>query len=358
MAANAHYEMNISSVTGAPFCKGESFNLSFTIHFVFDPTNVFTVQMSNASGSFASPVNIGTGTGPGPATIACVIPANTPAGTGYKFRVVSSSPAETGDPTTATYTVVNTPAATLTATTPTTFCSGSSATLQANAGNNLQYTWYRNGIQEAVTSTATRNVTAGGNYTVKVTEGIAGCNATSANVKLTMKSKPTATVTPAGTDTICNGTTLTMNANAGTGLSYQWYKGTGIISGAVTPQFITGQPGNYRVLVTNTWGCTRYSAYKKVVRLNCNRDVLVSPDMKVWPNPFSTELFIALDGLEENATMEIYDMQGRQVYQGAISADASGSLNNLTTEHWDAGVYVLRILTPSSVQTQQLIKTN
>ncbi|MBC7892855.1 MAG: T9SS type A sorting domain-containing protein, partial [Sphingobacteriaceae bacterium] len=51
----------------------------------------FTAQLSNASGVFAaSPVSLGLVT-PG-ALNTVVIPAGTPAGTGYKIRVVSSNP--------------------------------------------------------------------------------------------------------------------------------------------------------------------------------------------------------------------------------------------------------------------------
>lgn len=47
--------------------------------------NVYTVQLSNASGSFSSPVNIGTLASTATSgTIAALIPAGTVSGTGYK----------------------------------------------------------------------------------------------------------------------------------------------------------------------------------------------------------------------------------------------------------------------------------
>lgn len=59
----------------------------------FNPGNVFTVQLSNASGSFATPVTIGTLTSTDSSgTILATIPGNTLSGTGYRIRVVSSSP--------------------------------------------------------------------------------------------------------------------------------------------------------------------------------------------------------------------------------------------------------------------------
>ncbi|MBK8876364.1 MAG: hypothetical protein IPN13_21765 [Bacteroidetes bacterium] len=43
-SAKAHWEMSISQVTAAPFCPGENFAISFTIHFDFDPGNIYTAQ--------------------------------------------------------------------------------------------------------------------------------------------------------------------------------------------------------------------------------------------------------------------------------------------------------------------------
>lgn len=85
------------TVSSNALCQGAAINITFAIqnscNFPNTPSNnVFTAQLSNASGSFASPVNIGTVTRNNGGTINAVIPANTPAGTGYRVRVVSSNP--------------------------------------------------------------------------------------------------------------------------------------------------------------------------------------------------------------------------------------------------------------------------
>lgn len=71
--------------------------LTFTSVGTFSTGNVYTAQLSNSSGSFASPVSLGTlsstlNTG----TINITIPALTSSGSGYLIRVVSSSPIITG----------------------------------------------------------------------------------------------------------------------------------------------------------------------------------------------------------------------------------------------------------------------
>ncbi len=79
------------SVSGDNKCAGESVRFSFSVGCAFFAGNTFTAQLSNASGVFAaSPVSLGT-VSPG-ALNNVVIPAGTPAGTGYKIRVLSSNP--------------------------------------------------------------------------------------------------------------------------------------------------------------------------------------------------------------------------------------------------------------------------
>lgn len=278
LSANAHYEMTISSVTGAPFCKGESFTLTFGIHFAFDSTNVFTVEMSDKNGSFANPTTVGTATGTGPATVNCVIPSNMPAGTGYLFRVVSTSPAETGEPTTTTYRVVN---------------------------------------------------------------------------------NPTATISPSGIDTICFGTSINLSANTGNNLTYQWYKGNNTIAGASTPQYTTSLPGSYRVRVTNWAGCTKMSAYKKVVRVQCNRIADNQQRVTAWPVPFTSNLFVSLSDIPAtDANITIYDVQGRVIYNAATAITSDQQLHEVSTANWPAGMYVLTITAPDFVESTRLIKAD
>lgn len=74
------------------FCAGNSLNISFTTLWNLNAGNVFTAQLSDAAGSFANPVNIGTKTGISSDSLNALIPANTPYGAGYRVRIVSSNP--------------------------------------------------------------------------------------------------------------------------------------------------------------------------------------------------------------------------------------------------------------------------
>ncbi len=90
------------------FIAGQSVTIPFTAYGIITPGNVFTAQLSNGSGSFASPVTIGslTSSTSGALTITGTIPANAVAGTGYLVRVIASTPALTGTPNANNLTII------------------------------------------------------------------------------------------------------------------------------------------------------------------------------------------------------------------------------------------------------------
>jgi len=89
--------LTTGGVTGS-YCPGASLNVPFTVTTgTPNAGNVFTVQLSDAGGAFSAPVSIGSLASAGSTgTVAATIPLGTPAGTGYRVRVVASSPAAAG----------------------------------------------------------------------------------------------------------------------------------------------------------------------------------------------------------------------------------------------------------------------
>lgn len=77
-------------------CQGALISVLYTAVGNYTAGNVFTAQLSDASGSFASPVDIGTLASTNSGIINAIIPAGTPMGSGYRIRVVSSNPAVIG----------------------------------------------------------------------------------------------------------------------------------------------------------------------------------------------------------------------------------------------------------------------
>lgn len=76
-------------------CAGKTMDVSYTVSEALNTGNIFTAQLSDAAGSFAAPVNVGTLAATDTGKIEVTIPGNTVAGSGYKLRVVSSNPAVT-----------------------------------------------------------------------------------------------------------------------------------------------------------------------------------------------------------------------------------------------------------------------
>ena len=98
-------------VSGGPFAvdcsTSDAGSVAFTSSGTFAVGNTFTVQLSSAGGSFASPTAIGTLTGASAeglnpsGSINFTIPSATASGAGYLIRIISSNPSVTGSSSTA-----------------------------------------------------------------------------------------------------------------------------------------------------------------------------------------------------------------------------------------------------------------
>lgn len=88
----------VTSQTPSAWCKTAPFNVVYQVFGTYASDNVFTAQLSDASGNFASPTTLGTLASVSSGSIVANIPPSTTLGTGYRIRVVSSSPAITDNP--------------------------------------------------------------------------------------------------------------------------------------------------------------------------------------------------------------------------------------------------------------------
>jgi len=151
--------------------------------------------------------------------------------------------------TATTVTVNPLPSATVNAATATTFCAGGSVVLNANTGTGLTYQW-KNGANNITGATnASYTAATAGSYVVVVSNGT--CNATSAATAVTVNALPAATITAAGPTAFCFAGSVTLNANTGTGLSYQWMHGINSVPGATAAAYTATAPGDYAVVVSN-----------------------------------------------------------------------------------------------------------
>ncbi|HET6993056.1 MAG TPA: PKD domain-containing protein, partial [Bacteroidia bacterium] len=88
------------------------------------------------------------------------------------------------------------------------------------------------------------------------------CNFDPVNTDYSLTSAPAATITPSGSLTICpSGGSVVLNANAGSGYTYQWQMGSSNIAGATSQSYNATAAGTYDVIVSNASGCSTTSTF-------------------------------------------------------------------------------------------------
>lgn len=136
-----------SAINPLNYCPEQTVQIPFSIQGNFNAGNVFTAQLSNAAGNFNNPVNIGSLSGTNSGIINGTIPPGTPAGTGYRIRIVSSNPEVTGTDNGENITINNLPVLNITSVSANSVCAGGTVNITANAGNaNISWQESSNGI--------------------------------------------------------------------------------------------------------------------------------------------------------------------------------------------------------------------
>lgn len=241
-------------------CPGSSFVIRDTVNFNFATGNNFRVQLSDASGSFAAPVQIGTVASTTNGPITCTIPVGTTPGTGYRIRIVSTNPAFTSVDNNINISIQSSlPAPSINANTP--LCVGMTLNLSSSATYSVNsYSW----SGPASFSSASQNpsipsVTAanGGVYTVSVTHG--ACPPSTNTINVLVNSFIPPTPTDSSNAPLCLGGTLNLfgYSNYPGLFTYNWSGPGGFTStlqNPVRPNITPADTGFY-YLVDTLDGC-------------------------------------------------------------------------------------------------------
>ncbi|MFN3405687.1 MAG: beta strand repeat-containing protein [Cytophagaceae bacterium] len=162
-------------------------------------------------------------------------------------------------------------------------CSGGSVALTGNNITNATYQW------EVSTTSATTGFTTltgatGRDYTpTNITTTtwfrraitVGNCTNRSTAVQISITPPPSASITSGGGTTFCQGGSVVLNANTGTGLLYQWQRDLVNISGATGASYTATAAGSYRVIVSNSCGTATSTAI--TVTVNSNPVATISP---------------------------------------------------------------------------------
>jgi hypothetical protein len=181
-----------SAISPTTYCAGAAVTISFTTNGPLSGT--YTAQLSDASGSFTSPVAIGTSA---TNSISGTIPLITSSGTGYRIRVVNIGNSITGSDNGTNITVnANLPASvSVTASPGGAICTGSSVTFTAsptNGGATPAYQWYVGATPVGTNSATFTSTTLANNdvVTVQMTSNASPCltgsPATSSEITMTV----------------------------------------------------------------------------------------------------------------------------------------------------------------------------
>jgi hypothetical protein len=201
------------------------------------------------------------------------------------------------------------PTATINASGATSICTGGSVTLNANTGTGFTYQWKKYGNIVVGATNASYVTTTGGQFKVVVTNS-SGCSAISAPVTVTVNSLPVATISAGGSTSFCTGSSVLLTANSGTGFAYQWRKSNINIAGAIASTYNASTGGSYKVVVTNSNGCSKSSNSITVT-------ILAAPIATITANGPTT--FCAGDSVTLTANTGIgYTYQWRK-YANAIA---------------------------------------
>lgn len=221
------------SVSDTVLCQNEQVTVTINVSRDLDPTNVFTVQLSNALGEFTAPVVLGTLTSITSGSVLVTIPASQIAGEGYKIRVLASSPFTVSELTVPTISINPIPATpAVVAGGPINFCLGENVTLTAPAGPGLTYRWSDGSTTQAIT------VNRAASFRVAVTTP-AGCTSDSSIAVVTGVTDPgpAPVVTVTGSTIICPGDSVVLTGPVGA--TYIWS------TGATTQRIVARTAGDY-----------------------------------------------------------------------------------------------------------------
>jgi len=197
-------------------------------------TNTYTAQLSDATGSFASPVNIGTlECNSNLGVINCSVPANTPSGTGYLIRVISNGPSIIGSNSNSFEISLYTPAlAPLSANSSrTSICENDGGTidLSAEGGSGTTLVWYASSCGGTPIGTGTPLTIAAPTVTTTYYArwenscSISSCSSVTMTVNTSPVESPLS-VNASRTNFCSNdGGTIDLSADGGSGNTLVWY---------------------------------------------------------------------------------------------------------------------------------------
>ena len=347
--------LSTNTISPTSICASASLNVSFTGDGPALSGNIYTAQLSNSVGSFTSPTTIGTlSSTSSSGTIACTVSAGATAGTGYRIRVVSSTPAITGTDNGANLTILQTVGAAGAITGSSIVCQGQVGVVYsvASISNATTYNWTLPSGCTITAGSGTNSITVSiGTTTISGNVTVNGANncftGTTSSLSITVNTLPTALSAITGANIICQSQTasfsVTTNASA---TSYSWTvpSGATIQSGAGTNSIIVlfSTAGSGTISVSGVNSCGNGSASTLSVNVTA---VPVSPTISAGgPTSFCTGGNVSLSFTSSAGIVYQWLKDGL-----AISGATASPYVASTTGNYSLAAYDKQTITNSTV---------
>ena len=200
-------------------CAGQTIRVPYTVNAPFGTNNIFKAQLSNSSGSFTNPIEIGSLSTKDSDTIIATLPANVTLGGNYRIRVLASTPFDTSEVNGNPIRINRAPFQ-FSLIGKTLVCLGNEnyfPNFTESSINNLSYIWQLSsgGNLTANAANATVNWTTGGEHVLKLTAKNY-CGIKNDSLLITVADKPL-------TGPFTNMLPSDSNSNLSLPITFSWY---------------------------------------------------------------------------------------------------------------------------------------
>lgn len=340
-AGSAPATVSTGSLLSTELCQSAAISVPYVAGGSFNAGNVFTAQLSNAAGSFAAPVAIGSSASTVSGTIAAIIPQLAVPGAGYRIRVVSSAPVVVGAPNTLDIGVFEAPFAGTD--TSISLCRTSApVALLSLLGSGVSTCGVWTGPTGNSFSGTFDPATGTPGAHTYTTNCPGGCPQDNATIAITVAEPPNAGTSTSITLCVTSGP-LSLLGVLGAAIGGTWTGPNGsAFTGTLNPA--TAISGIYTYTVTGVAPCTSAQAVVAVVIDPCTGvEEQQAPEGSLrWAGQQGDRHLLVTDRAQV-IELAIVDVNGRSVQQ-LSGLDANG-------QHWVAlpnvasGIYIVRVLT-------------
>lgn len=343
----------------------------------FNSNNIFSVQLSDATGSFSNAITIGSSNTATSGGISCTLPSAITAGTDYKIRIIATSPIDTSNERKVNIHTLALPTIHLSASPKDTICFRDSVTFYANIANpgiNNQYAWYINGsLLSGITGSTFKTINIQNKDIVScaitsnlscltVPYGIAD------SIKFTVHptDTPKASITASPSSFVPYGSDIIFTAStAGLGLNpiFQWQKNgvdlpnrnTDTLQASYGP-WQSGDTITFKIISVNP--CVdpdTVISNSMVINYFGNVDDIANASLTIYPNPNNGSFRITGISAKDGVNIQVVNAVGQTVYEQQLYA-SNDKLNQQVSlpQNMPTGTYLLRVKNEDQIYTKTL----